>query len=52
LVVQIIKRNKKILKEIAEKIKMAEQDGQTRIFHSSVNFYANQLKLGIWKKKS
>jgi hypothetical protein len=22
-----------------------------RIFHSSVNFYANQLNLGIWKER-
>jgi hypothetical protein len=27
------------------------QDGrQSEIFHSSDNFYANQLKLGIWKE--
>jgi purine-nucleoside phosphorylase len=44
LVVEIIK--KMGAKKMADKIKMAAKHAS---IHSSDNFYANQLKLGIWK---
>jgi hypothetical protein len=45
LVVQIIKTNK-------IRAKKQNQDGrQACSFHCSVNFYANQLKLGIWEER-
>jgi hypothetical protein len=51
LVLQIIKKNKRI--NLSKKKNGGQnQDGrQASIFHSSVNFYANQLKLGFWKER-
>jgi hypothetical protein len=47
LVVQIIKKKLEQKKQNGEQ----NQNGrQASIFHNSVNFYANQLKLGIWKE--
>jgi hypothetical protein len=50
LVVHIIKK-RKIINWSKKKNGGQNQDGrQAWIFHDSVNFYANQLKLWIWKE--